>query len=136
MNYLTNSEVASPHRPKYVYCSDPEICCGHWEVVAIECAVCHEGWPCSTKRKHHAAGWNARIERWVNNRVGRPPIGPNGKIDYLRMPYHLATKYKARDLAKDANQPWEQISKSAQNWYLGEATRVLYPPDRSEVPRR
>jgi hypothetical protein len=63
-----------PHRPQYVYCGYPETCCGHYEVVAVECAVCFKAWPCETKRSHHTATQVARVKRWVDGRCGRPPM--------------------------------------------------------------
>lgn len=67
---MTDTE---PHRPEYIYCGWPETCCGHYEVVAIVCRVCRKRWPCETKLSHHTAVEGARIKRWVDSRIGRPP---------------------------------------------------------------
>lgn len=64
------------HRPEYIYCSDPEDCCGTWDPVAIICAEDGESWPCETKRSHHTAAYAARIKRWVDGRLGRWPYWP------------------------------------------------------------
>lgn len=62
-----------PHRPEYIYCGDPDTCCGHYQVVAIACRACWKRWPCEAKLSHHTAAGGARIKRWVDGRVGRAP---------------------------------------------------------------
>jgi hypothetical protein len=64
---------AAPHHPEYVYCSDPETCCWHWWPVVIVCAVDGQRWPCETKRAHHTEAHAARVKRWADGRIGRPP---------------------------------------------------------------
>jgi hypothetical protein len=61
-----------PHHPAYIFCSDPETCCGHWWPVAITCAVDGQRWPCEIKRSHHTETQVARLMRWVDSRLGRP----------------------------------------------------------------
>lgn len=63
---------APPHHPRYFYCSDPETCCGHWWPIYIDCVVCHQLWPCETKRSHHTEGQVARLKRWADGRCHRP----------------------------------------------------------------
>ena len=66
---------ATDHRPQYIYCSDPEWCCGHYHPVAIVCAVDRQNWPCATKLAHHTEAEGARVQRWADSRLSRPPMG-------------------------------------------------------------
>ncbi|WP_153030654.1 hypothetical protein [Amycolatopsis sp. YIM 10] len=61
-----------PHRPRYIYCSEPELCCLHYHPVVIECAVCGQSWPCAAKCSHHTEAQVTRLRRWVEGRRGRP----------------------------------------------------------------
>lgn len=72
MNSLNSRIQRTPHWPEYIFCSDPETCCGHWWPVAITCAVDHQRWPCDTKRSHHTESQIARVQRWAAGRLGRP----------------------------------------------------------------
>jgi len=74
---MTSQETrdpGTPCHPRYIYCSDPETCCGHWWPVSISCAVDGQQWPCETKRSHHTAAHGARLERWADSRRGRPAL--------------------------------------------------------------
>lgn len=63
-----------PHTPRYVYCSDPDVCCFTDHPVAIECAVDGQHWPCGTKRSHHTEAQVRRIRRWALGRTHRPAV--------------------------------------------------------------
>jgi hypothetical protein len=69
-----------PHRPRYLYCpDDPDTCCGHPWPLAVYCDVDGERWPCETKRGHHTRAYAARIERWAQSRIGRPPVSQHAR---------------------------------------------------------
>lgn len=71
---------APPHHPAYIYCSDPELCCGHWWPVAVSCGTCGQSRPCETKRSHHTEAQVERLKRWADGRIGRPPVpGPQSE---------------------------------------------------------
>lgn len=67
--------MSRPHAPEYVYCSDPEWCCGHYHPVSVVCVLDGERWPCATKRSHHTEAQADRLQRWSENRRGRAPKG-------------------------------------------------------------
>ena len=67
--------MTNAHHPEYVYCSEPDYCCGHDHPVAIVCAVDQQHWPCATKLAQHTETQGAKLRRWADGRIGRAAQG-------------------------------------------------------------
>lgn len=60
------------HAPKYRYCPDPDNCCWTYRPISIVCQVDGEDWPCGVKQSHHTDAHNARLARWVQQKIRGP----------------------------------------------------------------